>query len=529
MNGYFQLIRSESGISVKVIPPTEGGSPVSIDVIKSYMERNQIQDCNYVKLDVAMRSMSGEVTAPVTSYVGYPVNEQMEIILSEDKMTATVRFYPPSNDGNRIDEAELRNDLVVAGVRYGVDFDILSRHVANPVYCTEYVIARGKEVREGSDAFITYHFETDRKAKPKRNEDGSVDFHQLGNISHIKKGDLLATLTPEDRGTPGVNVLGIEVAPRSVERTNLKYGRNIRISEDKKQIFSDVDGHVVLEGDKVFVSNVYEVPADVDNSTGDISYEGNVLVRGNVRTGFKIQCSGDVEVLGAVEGATIVAGGQVVLHHGMQGMSKGMIVAKGNIITKFIESSRIHSEGFVESEAIIQSQVAAKGDIVVKGAKGNIIGGHVRSGTLVEAKTVGSPMGIATEIEVGLDPTIQDRYNQLKQDMVVKNQEVVKLMQVGEVLKKKLSQGPLDQEKVFQYKKMNDTREALKKEIFDMQDELDALTAAIAENEKAKIVIGRDVFPGTKIIVAGVAYQVNEQLAHCQFVKSRGDVKSTPI
>ena len=53
----------------------------------------------------------------------------------------------------------------------------------------------------------------------------------------------------------------------------MKFGKNIRESEDKTQIFSNIDGHVRLEGDKIFVSDTYEVLGDVDASTGDIEYE----------------------------------------------------------------------------------------------------------------------------------------------------------------------------------------------------------------------------------------------------------------
>ena len=40
--------------------------------------------------------------------------------------------------------------------------------------------------------------------------------------------------------------------------------------------------------DTVFVSNVYEVPADVGPSTGDIDYDGSVEVKGNVLSGYTV-------------------------------------------------------------------------------------------------------------------------------------------------------------------------------------------------------------------------------------------------
>lgn len=69
----------------------------------------------------------------------------------------------------------------------------------------------------------------------------------------------------------------------------LKYGRNISINEDKTEIVSDVDGDVVLTDDTVFVEDTYTVAADVDVSTGNIEYDGNVLVNGTVKSGFSVK------------------------------------------------------------------------------------------------------------------------------------------------------------------------------------------------------------------------------------------------
>lgn len=81
-------------------------------------------------------------------------------------------------------------------------------------------------------------------------------------------------------------------------------------------------GHASLVGGKVFVSDVYEVPADVDNSTGNIEYSGSVTVRGNVKGGFRISAKGDIVVEGIVEDAELYAGGQIIVKRGIHGMEK---------------------------------------------------------------------------------------------------------------------------------------------------------------------------------------------------------------
>lgn len=529
-NGYFKLIRNENGMGIKIFPPGPDGEAVQYNEVAKYLESNNILNIDIKELNRAiMKAAENVQQILLTPKKGYPVNEKMYIIFDDNNMKATARFYPSSNDGKDISKDEILSELEYLGIKYGISENEIDRFLNAKEYCTDYIVAVGTPPRHGEDAKIKYNFNTDRRSKPRRNEDGSVDFHQLDNISHIHKGDLLAELIPADLGEPGTDVCGNSVQPRKVDRKSLKHGKNITLSEDGRKMFSEVDGHAMLENDKVFVSNVYEVPADVDNSTGDISYEGSVTVKGNVRTGFKIKASGDVEVYGAVEGAEIVSGGQIILHHGIQGMSKGILVAKGNIVAKFIESAKVHAQGYIEADTIIQSQVAAKGDITVMGVKGNIIGGYVRSTSLISAKSIGSPMGITTTVEVGIDPNIQERINVLKESMEEKNSTYKKMSQIVDMFKKKLQLGQLDNDKVALYKKSLEDMSAIQHEMADMQKEYDSLTAELTGNTNASIAVSQDIFPGTKVVIGGEIRFINEELCHCRFRKQSGDVRSLPL
>ena len=80
----------------------------------------------------------------------------------------------------------------------------------------------------------------------------------------------------------------------------------------------------------MFVSNQYEVPADVGASTGDIDYDGSVVVKGNVLTGYTIKATGDIIVNGVVEGAKLVTAGKIVLKRGIQGKGQASLEAGGD-------------------------------------------------------------------------------------------------------------------------------------------------------------------------------------------------------
>ena len=277
-------------------------------------------------------------------------------------------------------------------------------------------------------------------AKPTLKEDGSVDFFNLNTINHCSKGDILARLYPGDLGTFGKSIYGEAIKPRDVKRLSLKFGRNITISDDRLVITSDVNGHVTLVDDKVFVSNILEVE-NVDNSTGNIDYDGSVKVNGNVCTNFSVKAKGDIEVNGVVEGAYLEAGGNIIIARGMNGMARGSLNAEGNVVSKFIENAKVNAKGYVSTESILHSEVMAGTEIVVDGRRGFITGGRVSAGNLVRVKTLGSLMGSDTVVEVGADPSVKLRIQEIQKQIAESKKQIDTIHPVLKSAAAKLSQG----------------------------------------------------------------------------------------
>jgi len=527
-NSYFQILDGEDSVSMKFFPPLGAGERLKIDELIEFLQKRGIDDYDLKLVNETINS-DKEVTVRISEKGCYRFDEIMEVKVTPDKMYAIARFYAPSFNGSRLSVEEIKRDLAHMKITYGVNEEVLKKHVMQPEFCKNVLVAWGKKPVDGKDAFITYNFNTDRRAKPRLNEDGTVDFHELDNISHIKKGDVLAVLTPEDPGESGINVYGSEVKPKKVQRAVLRHGRNLELIEDGKKMVSLVDGHVILEGDKVFVSNSFDVPADVDNSTGDITYNGNVVIRGNVRTGFSVKAEGDVEVYGVVEGARIEAGGNIVLRCGIQGMGRGCIIAKGNLISKFIESANVRVDGFIETDTILHSKVEAKGDIFVRGRNGSIIGGHVMSTSLIEAAIIGSPMGTTTTVEVGTDPAIREELADIKKKISEKSTEMEKYQQVLTLLNKKKVAGTLEKDKEPMITQMSKNIISITTRIKELSAKYESGMSLLELNKSAKIRIIKAVYQGTKIAIAGDFILVHSELSHLQYRKEKGEIIATPF
>ena len=520
MHSYFQVINESDKTCLKII---KGKDKLMINEVTEYLSLHKIP-YNTGELNRAILSTNEVEVVELCKQKSYPINEELHISVMDNKMQATGRFYPPSNDGKNIDRSEIISSLKFKGVVYGIQEERIDNFLENRKYCTNIVLALGKEPRQGKDAYVEYLFNTDLKARPTLKDDGSVDFFQLNIINHVKAGDCLAELHPEDPGDDGFDVAGVVIKPRTVKKEILRFGRNVELSEDKRTIFSQVDGHVTLVEGKVFVSNVMMVE-NVDISTGDINYEGNVQVNGNVCSNFKVFARGNVEVRGVVEGAEIEAGGNVTIARGVNGMAKGKIRAGGNVIAKFIENAHVEARGYVETESILHSQVTAGTEIRVGGKKGFITGGYVCATNMVDVKTLGSEMGANTIVEIGINPDTKRRYNELEAQIVEDTKAIHTAQPVLDAAKAKILSGhklPPDQVKHIQ--ELSTTVTLKKKGLEVARKEMEELHELLNIGSEAQIVVRDTVHPGTKIVISDVSKIIKTKSQYCRFIKSQGDV-----
>ncbi len=526
-NGYFKLVLTDNESYVSIFPPEDGGENVRVDEMRDFLVAKGFPGVDVVALKGVVENLTKQQNVKIASKRGIPCPESFSVRISPDKMEVVCRFYPPSTSGAELTAADIKSTLKVQGVNKGVDDEAINAYLANRQYCTDYVLAKGLAPKDGVDASIEYFFNTNPNLKPKLNEDGSVDFFSLSAISIVKAGDKLATLTKEIPGEPGYNVVGDTLPPREVKKLVLKYGRNIEISEDELTITSTVNGHASLVEGKVFVSDVYEV-SDVDTSTGNIDYAGNVCVLGNVKTGFCVKAEGDVEVRGVVENAFIEATGNVTIARGMNGMSKGTIIAGGNVVSKFIENANVTSGGYVHSEAILHSNVVAKGEVTVTGKKGFITGGVVRTPSTVSCKTIGSTMGVTTEIEVGTDPKLTLRANTLQADIAAARKKVEQAEPVILTFSQKIKAGEqLRPEQIIYFKQASQQYKELKADLDSKIEEMNKLMEELEDTNtgEACVKVEGFAYPGTKITISDVTTTLSKPAQHSRFVKEGADVR----
>ncbi len=524
INGYYRIIWRDTRAFCQIYAPKEGGQAVSYKDLSNFLSRHRLT--NYKEYDVIQAIQSGkDAIVPLGMGDGIEFSESVDTMISLDKMKITCIFTPPSEKGSLLNKSDLMAELTTRGVRFGIDEAQMDDFLSNRVYNTEYVFAQGQQPRHGSDARIEYFFNINPNTKPKHNEDGTVDYHDLNTICPVAQGQLLARLHPVDYGDPGYDVFGKKITPRTVKNKRLEYGANISLSEDGTEIYSDVTGHVTYTAGKVFVSNVYEVPADVDSSTGDINYDGSVEIRGSVRGGFSVVAEGDIIVEGAVEDALLQAGGNIIVKQGISGMQRGVVDAKGNVICKYIENAFAFAGGYIESGSIIYSEVKAGEDVIVADKKGFINGGVIRAGGKVEAHNIGSVMGSKTVIEVGMLPEQKDRFDALTEEIASLKEQIGKIAPVIEKFNTLISTGTqLDAKSRMSYTQLSEQYHALKDQFAVSQEEYLKLNQIFIASKHAKVCVDRDLFPGTEITISDASLIIKDQRSYCSIERKNGEL-----
>ena len=528
-NSFFRVRIKTDGTYLDVFPPQNGGKELDVQEVINFLEKKGFTD---LSADVFKKSLALMKEKPLQIKIRdipvEPFAESAVIITSKDRMTAYIRFYPPSTDGKQMTGREIKAELERQKITYGILDSVIEKLQTARQYCTNIPIAKGCAPVPAVDTKIEYFFDPKPLAKPKVLEDGSVDFHALSLFSSVKKGDLLARLVPHNPGKPGYDIYGKLISQNHPKIKKLQYGRNITLSEDGTEITSDVDGNVTLADGTVFVSDTYQVAADVDASTGDVDYEGNVMIPGTVRTGFTVRAKGDIEVNGVVEGATLIAGGNIVIKRGVQGMNKGRLDAGGDICAQFFESANVVAKGDIIAGSILHSKVTSGGRVVISGKKGFIVGGEIICESYVEANNIGNRMETQTILKVGVNPELYEQMKVLVPQVMDLKTEMEETTSYLNVYKEKLKRGiKLTPENVKQIKNYTEKLEGMKTEYTEKKERLQELRAEFERGKKGSVRIYGNAYRGVMIFISSLSYAVKDVEMHSWYRITDGVVKPT--
>lgn len=455
-----------------------------------------------------------------------PIDELVLVETSKDKMLGVLGFEEPKNGGGKLSFDQIKREIEKKGIKEGIDTELLNQIASSRKYNYKYIIAKGLQPEDGHDAVLTMSFDEGgiKSFKPQLNKDGTVDFKDLHVVHNVKKGELLAKKTAATEGVNGYNILGQVIKAKKGKDVRIPKGKNTEILADGLSLVSAVDGKLEYDGHNIYVNTVYTLNGDLDSGIGNIDFIGSVVITGSVKSGYTIKAEGSVEVRGSVEDSVIIAGGDILLSYGIQGIEKGKLVSGGNVIAKFIQNTTVEAQKDVITEAIIHSNVSAGNSIKVESGKGTIVGGTVAATHMILAKSIGSPMGTATAVQIGILPNIYLKYKQLDKMLSQKKEDLMKVDQSIKFLLSKSKEIRLDKQKQVMLQKLSDARTPLMDEIGFLKKEYDELSDVLREAQDGLIKTTDTIHPGVKITIGNTIKYVDDTQVHCTIRKVDGEI-----
>jgi uncharacterized protein (DUF342 family) len=275
-------------------------------------------------------------------------------------------------------------------------------------------------------------------------------------------------------------------------------GRNTLLAEDGVTIRAAIAGCLLLEDGKVCIDSTLTITGDIDFSVGNVEFDGDVIVHGNVLDLFKVYSAGSVTVDGDVEAAEIHAGRDLRVVGSIVGKDRGAIVTGGSVHAKYITNGNVQAAGnIVCAVAVTNSQLICGGRVEVK--RGAIAAGNVIACGGVACKTLGNSAGVLTVIEVGVDEVFRRELPGALAAIDAKRQKAKKIEQIVQpLLQHQKTLTPAQKEKATE----------LLFEAQQMTQEAVQATAALKERHasmihlastKAEIVVAGTLYPGVVI------------------------------
>lgn len=269
--------------------------------------------------------------------------KNIDVFISEDKMNVfmTVESIPQpvyelidteytnslelnakitnENYPEKYTKEEIIDELNVHGVVYGIIEENINK-LCNVHNYSDMLVAKGRFPVDDTDDYIEIMFKSN-KSSESLNDNNKVDYRNINSIVNVKAGDVLATKTNGKEGSDGYDVFNKPVKRKIGKLLTIKSGTGCHLEENN--VVSDIEGRPSVKNNIFTVNSVYDVE-EVNLSSGNIIFVGDVEVAKNVDEGMIIKSGKSVTVGKNVDSATIIANEDITI--------------KGNVVTSTIKA-----------------------------------------------------------------------------------------------------------------------------------------------------------------------------------------------
>lgn len=543
-SGYLYEFR-EDGVYLTIYPNTADSLLFELSDM-----RQLLKECGVLNYDVAMLARTVREASGKAQKIAEPVNVSEDMLgnivpdgavegvsdditeiyakiivdISRDRMKATVRY--DTKYGLKPPTAEMiLEELKTAGVKYGIDEVEINNNIG---LLKPFTAAQGKPAIPGENAYIDRKFDLSSKGRPVVDEYDRVDYKNLNLFVLIKANETLAIRIPQTKGTPGKNVYGEVVPAQNGRPVPMPVGKNTKIIGEN-QLIATINGQIVDTGNKISVDPRLEIKSSVGVATGNIDFDGTVMISGDVQQGFYVKATGDIEIKGGINGAE-VSGRNVLVGGGLTGAERGKIQSKENVSVAFVENAVIEAGGNITvMDFALHSTLRAGQKITVEGKKGQLTGGLAVAGEEVLARFIGNVANVVTRVAVGIDPNLQKEYHEVCKNYTEGKKKLLHITQTLNTLSK-IDINTLPQSRVDQINALTRSQFPIAGQLKRDEKRIKELEEKLNEMKKGRVRADDTMYPGVRLSINSVAKNVQEVFKHCTMsLNNNGEVALGPF
>jgi len=453
------------------------------------------------------------------------VHSTVEVSVNPNYTTAFMCISPPENGGVDVTVEKVMAALAEKNVSYGILDEDIELAVRQKRYGENICIAKWDMPQDGINGSIKFFYNPESHVAPIENEQGIVDYKNLGLVRNITAGTTIAAITMPTEGEPGKDIMGRVVMQKKGVPVKVNIGKGTSLINDGKEIIAAIDGNLVYKNGAFHVEETLVINGDVDVSSGNIDFIGAVTIKGSVFEGFRVTSKRNINISGSINGAEISAEGNVNIKIGS---INSEIECKGDVKLGFCENSKIHAEGNVESASFVGSEVFSGKKIIASG-KGVIMGGKYTALDGIDASVIGSEKYVKTLLTLGNNAVLCEERDRLEKDVIELGD---KAEQLGKML--------ITLAELAKKAKLSPEREQLKTEALrnrlKMQSEIKKCRIRIAEiddtlqlMQNLSVSCKRVIYPGVTIRINSCVLQVNAATNRARAAVENGEIVFKPL
>lgn len=273
--------------------------------------------------------LKAEKIAPVTNISVHISNDRMQAILEISKIPGKEFFVKDSkrsntvlirSDYNEIQPSPATLDQCLEKLKKAnVDTKLINIEKINELISLESggsaIVAEGICPINGSNSKVKFFFTNYSYKDHALDTEKKVSFIPHTNIPAVNVGDMLALrVAPVIPGKDGITVTGEVLKAVEGKDLLLKVGKGAIFLDNERKVVAVSSGRPEYKKGTISVIPILVIDKDVDADTGDVHFDGDVIIKGNIAENLKVSAAGNITVFGNIYQANVHAKGNIRVH-----------------------------------------------------------------------------------------------------------------------------------------------------------------------------------------------------------------------